>query len=191
MNIRNYNSRRLRGLLSITLLLLSIVSAPFNLMADDFSYSKIWTTVGSAGTVDEADLDKVDLLRGTVVLNATAPDQTRAVVRYNVTAVDGLFAGGDGYSMGVRFRDNGNQAQVIVNLIEYDYNSGAYRTLLSFDSNTVPAAAGYQVSGGFDCRPNWHFEFGRKAYFIEATLIRTGAGGQPGLGIVTLGPGLC
>jgi hypothetical protein len=176
--------------LSLALILLSAFAVPSNTMADDFAFSKIWTTVGSAGTVDESDLDKVDLLRGTVTMKP-GDEPSRAVIRYNVVAVDGLFAGGDGFFMGVRFRDNGDQAQVIARLIEYDFNTGAYRTLLTFDSNAQAAAPAYQTGSAFDCRPDWRFEFGRKAYFVEATLIRTGADGNPALGIVTIGPGLC
>jgi hypothetical protein len=65
---------------------------------------KVWTTVGSAGTMDQADLEKVHMLQSIVQLGVdlgstqgaaaaarVAIPPTQAVVRYNVTPVDGLF----------------------------------------------------------------------------------------------------
>jgi hypothetical protein len=71
---------------------------------------KVWTTVGSAGTLDHTDLAKVSLHQSVIQLgadlipppsiahneaaaalfSAAVPTQ-QAVVRYNVTPVDGMF----------------------------------------------------------------------------------------------------
>jgi hypothetical protein len=91
-----------------------------------------------------------------------------AVIRYNVTAVDGLF---DVKSarMAVRFRDEGKSAQVVAQLIEVDVLTGAEVTLLTFDSNdpTVPELGGYHT---YDVCGGGPFDFVQKAYYIEATL---------------------
>jgi hypothetical protein len=69
---------------------------------------KYWSTVGSAGTLRAADLAKVSLDNAVITLGhgiapppATAAEdpsivtpQVSAVVRYNVTPVDGLFVTG-------------------------------------------------------------------------------------------------
>jgi hypothetical protein len=200
--------------------------------------SKNWTTVGSAGTVDEADADKVILDRGNVslkgVLSSTtttalaaqaqdlaepareeaeqsdaataaalliAQQTVKAVIRYNVTAVDGLFTNPSGQSnataMVVRFRDNGSRAQVLARLIEYDLTTGSETVRLTFDSNQFPALAGYQTRAVSNClSPTWQFDFQNKAYYVEATLISTAPlnavlTGDPGLGIIQISNTIC
>jgi hypothetical protein len=95
-----------------------------------------------------------------------------AVIRYNVTAVDGLF-GGNLVGMQIRFRDEGVGAQVVAELIEVDIFTGAEVTLLTFDSNAiwVPVLQGYHVWDVWTCTKRAQpFDFVRKAYYIEATL---------------------
>ena len=140
-----------------------------------------WTTVGSAGTVDEDDQGRVAFREGVAELRADAPAQTQAEVRYNVVAVDGLFAGA-GRRMVVRYRDNGAESQVVVRLKSYDLLTGATVTLLTFDSNTFAPSAGFQARGIAVCSPGWAFDFSTKAYFVEVQLIKTGqaAKSEPG-----------
>ena len=155
---------------------------------------KFWTTVGSAGTLDEESEGKVFFNRAVVQKGQTlvidpalrrlraegggdgtgGHDETdSAVIRYNVTAVDGLF-GVSSARMAVRFRDEGKGARVFAQLIEVDVLTGAEVTLLTFDSDdpNVPVLSGYHmfdVCGGFK-EP---FNFVEKAYYIEATLTNS------------------
>jgi len=197
---------------------------------------KYWTTVGSAGTVDDSDADKIVYDHGNVslkgVLSSTNttlaareqelavsareeaeqvsqaalafPQRTvKAVLRYNVTAVDGLFTNGfggpaDGYAMTVRFRDNGGRAQVLVRLIEYDLATGGEIVRLTLDSNQYPAQVGYQTRSVGSCfqSPAWRFDFQNKAYYVEATLSSTAPldvvlTGDPGLGMVQIFGTVC
>lgn len=142
-----------------------------------------WTTVGSAGTLDEKASDQVFFDRAVVQMGTPVvvgksvrplqPDASTgadvpntAVIRYNVTAVDGLF-GVSGARLAIRFLDEG--AQVTAQLVEVDVATGAKVTLLTFDSHNFAAQSGYHmkdVCGGFK-QP---FDFVRKAYYIEATL---------------------
>lgn len=91
-----------------------LVFCPLGAWAQTPDANRLWTTVGSDGTVDEASAGKVFFDHGMVQRGrplagsstasaapapaAPAPaapvQQTSAVMRYNVTAVDGLFAGG-------------------------------------------------------------------------------------------------
>ena len=145
---------------------------------------RFWTTVGSAGTLDEKASDNVFFDHGVVQIGhpntfekssgrlqtdagggAEVPDS--AVIRYNVTAVDGLF-GISGARMAVRYLDEG--AHVSAQLVEVDIETGAEVTLLTFDSNDslVPPLNGYQLHR-LCARANG-FDFVQKAYYIEATL---------------------
>lgn len=146
---------------------------------------RFWTTVGSAGTLDEKSEGKVFfdhavVQKGDTLVIAPARRQPRiegkvdmtdsAVIRYNVVAVDGLF---EQYMIGmkVRFLDEGD-AQVIAKLIEVDIATGAEVTRLTFDSDAAPVSSGYHAHEVFaDCSwPKEPFDFVRKAYYIEATL---------------------
>jgi hypothetical protein len=160
--------------------------------------NKIWTTVGSAGTVDEADMGKVFFDRSiaqmgnligsnqpTSAASAILPQQTvSAVIRYNVTPVAGLFAvkppcftgtGTEcpGIQLKLRYLASGNAARVIAKLIEVDMATGAEVTRLSFDSNAFTTNNGYQVQSVAQCGPDvprQPFDFQTKAYYIEVRL---------------------
>src|SRR5262249_61250316 len=54
MKFNRNRSRAFSWFLALTLALCAALSASPAALADDFDYSKAWTTVGSAGTVDEA-----------------------------------------------------------------------------------------------------------------------------------------
>lgn len=146
---------------------------------------RFWTTVGSAGTLDEKSTDKV-FFEGAVVQKGTrspgigqsvrvarsegsgveSPDS--AVIRYNVTAVDGLF-GLPLLVMSVRFLDEAG-ARVVARLVEIDLASGAEVTRLTFDSDNALGASGYHVDAVSECSKEPAFDFVKKAYYIEATL---------------------
>jgi len=152
-------------------------------MEDKF---KAWTTVGSAGTLDHTDLAKVSLHQSVVQLgvellppppvahnaataglfSAAVPTQ-QAVVRYNVTPVDGMFpAVTPAFAWALRLRYRG---RVTARWIEVDLATGTETQLVQFDSNAFPASQSFQVQAAFTAfRP---VDFVKKAYYVEATLV--------------------
>jgi hypothetical protein len=211
MKFNRNRSKAAHWLLATTLAFSVVLSSSSIARADDFVYLKHWTTVGSAGTVDEADTGKVVLQGSTVAFPEILPPlptiasanaetnaqialptvTTTATVRYNVTAVDGLFEAGNHLGMTVRYRDDGGWAQVLIRVYEQDIHTGATALLLSFDSNAFATSPNYQTQGVSVARPAWGFDFNQKAYFIEATLSKTSSaisiqGGRPGLAIIKL-----
>jgi hypothetical protein len=147
---------------------------------------KVWTTVGSAGTLDHTDLAKVSLHQSIIQLgaeiippppiahnaaaaalfSAAVPTQ-QAVVRYNVTPVDGMFPSATpAFAWALRLRYRG---RVTARWIEVDLATGAETQLVQFDSNAFPASQSFQVEAAFTAfRP---VDFVKKAYYIEATLV--------------------
>lgn len=162
-----------------------ILLCPLGASAETSDGERFWTTVGSAGTLDEksegkAFFDRAVVQRGDRITFAPArqpraegggiEETDSAVIRYNVTAVDGLF-GGHLVGMQVRFLDEGVSARVTAQLIEVDIATGAEVTLLTFDSDAAPVMSGYHAHDVFDCGKRADpFDFVRKAYYIEATL---------------------
>src|SRR5262249_11149732 len=153
-------------------------------LADDFVHNKAWTTVGSAGTVDEADASKL-VFQGSAVSFPEPPttttqavreepnaliilptQTTSATIRYNVTAVDGLFEPGNSLGMTVRYRDDGGWAQVLIRLYEQDIYTGATKLMLTFDSNAFATSPNYQTQSVGTVLPYPQFDFSQKAYFI-------------------------
>jgi hypothetical protein len=99
------------------------------------------------------------------------PQQTiSAVIRYNVTPVDGLFPReGCGRQLTVRYLATIG-ARVVAKLIEVDLATGVEKdTRLTLDSRDFNVVNGYQVRSS---RPSDFilFDFTRKAYYVEATL---------------------
>lgn len=147
---------------------------------------RLWTTVGSAGTLDEKSegkvfFDRAVVQKGQTLVVSPARRQLRseggieetdsAVIRYNVTAVDGLYVD-HLIGMNTRFRAEGVGARVIAQLIEVDLATGNEVTLLTFDSDNAPVLSGYHVTDAVfsECIKGPPFDFMRKAYYIEATL---------------------
>ena len=179
---------------------------------------KIWTTVGSAGTVDETDVNKVFFDHAVVQMGRLVGNQPpsvkrsvvgttlSAVVRYNVTPAEGLFirprncvvsTGNScpGVALALRFLDTGNSARVLARLIEVDMATGGEVTRLTFDSNDpifVPANR-YQVGSKAECNPRWHFDFKNKAYYVEATLTGSAIsfGAASGIQIIKIDNVIC
>jgi hypothetical protein len=147
-------------------------------MDDSF---KVWTTVGSAGTLDQADLAKVHLFLSIVQLGvdfgstegATAAARaifptTQAVVRYNVTPVEGLFflANRFKYLLQIRFRGH-----ITAKLMQVNIETGAETQLILFDSNSFPPKSGFQLQQVAAPHDSPLLDFVNNGYYVEATLI--------------------
>lgn len=146
-----------------------------------------WTTVGSAGTVDESDTGIVSLGSPNSAIVCLRDTSTGTLnIRYNVTAVNGLFGGGA--RLTVRFSDDGANAQVIVRLKRCDIDNGNITTMLTFDSNLYAASDHFQVQDIYDC--GLSFDFSRYAYYMDVQLIKS-AGGLPMLTCIQLSWVLC
>ena len=169
------------SLLGVVLLIIGLINVPGTAWAQ-----VDWTTVGSAGTVDEADSQRVAFDLGTATLRPGAVGTLN--LRYNVVAVDGLFRA-DGAELGVRFRDNGAAAQVIVRLKRYNLETGALTTLLTLNSNAFPAQNGFQLRTAVDC--SLRFNFFDFAYFMDVELTKDTAAGTPALAIIQLASVRC
>src|SRR5437867_4044236 len=121
-----------------------------------------WTTVGSAGTMDDNTL--------------------------NVVTVNGLF-GSPSIFMLVRYRATPDpivfgraDSQVLVKLIEVNLNTGLTTTKLVFDSNKFPASNDFQTQSVSTCPALSMFDFGSNAYYIEVQLgKRQPFSGSPGI----------
>ncbi len=152
-----------------------------------------WTTVGSAGTVDEADAAIVSLSAGVAAVASTASPPATLDMRYNVVAVDGLLqTAGDAMALTARFLDNGAAARVVLRLREYSLTTGVTTTRITLDSNAFPASSAYQVrSANSTCFSGNFFDFNRNAYYVEAQIQKTGLTGSAGLAIVQVGYTLC
>jgi hypothetical protein len=147
---------------------------------------KIWTTVGSAGTLNQADLAKVTLHASIIQVGidisppppaaaAARPlgpiglPTIQAVVRYNVTPVDGLFfdqPASNKFHYGLELRYLGH---VTAKLREVDLNTGNDPDpgLILFD-RTSPS---FKVETVFATQFEGVLDFVNKAYYVEATLV--------------------
>jgi hypothetical protein len=177
--------------------------------------NKIWTTVGSVGTIDETDVSKVFLDHGMVQMGhvvVTHPvagkradlvqNTQSAVIRYNVTPVDGLLTitqqqpctgACSAYKLTLRYLATGANAHVVANLIEVDMATGAEAARLTFNRG-LPSANGYHVqSGDLSCGPGFLFDFKRKAYYIEATLTGNSltVGSAAGIQMIKIETAIC
>ena len=153
-----------------------------------FAQAHPWTTIGSAGVVDDNDTGIVEFVNGEARTRAAAAAGSVLNLRYNVVSLEG-FSGPGSYTLRVHFRDNGGSARMQLNLRRYNH-TGTTSQVYAFDSNIFPAAVGYQTRERC-INVNWDFDAG--AYFFDATLTKSGAAGTPALGTIQLIrlPGIC
>ncbi len=210
MHSKNRRSKAISLFLSLTLILTTAIATATSARADIDSWFKAWTTVGSAGTIDEASTGKLVMQGSTIAFPEILPPErgitstdhsafaiqfpvetVSGVVRYNVVATDGLFENGAFLGMKSRFRDDGNNAQVVLNLFEVNIDTGATSLLLTLDSNSFPANANYQTQAVSTFVGN-RINFQQNAYYIEATLVQKRSpltpigGGRPGIAVIQL-----
>ncbi|HWG40475.1 MAG TPA: hypothetical protein VN658_07995 [Candidatus Acidoferrales bacterium] len=180
------------ALIWLSLCILTIISRP--------ATAQTW--VASTGTVDESSLLTYQFTNGDAFVRGNRPGQV--TLRFNVLPVGDLLvpvtqACCEGRALWLRFLDNGNGAQVLVKLKQYNVTTGAITTVLSFDSNDFPPQPTFQ-----DATPNQslgplvNFSFatgpfngamnqgGDNVYYLEATLIRSAPGGTPGLASISI-----
>jgi hypothetical protein len=161
MNRRSNVSLSLRVILAMAL-----AAAPAPPAIAEAVSGMLWTSVASAGTVDEGDLDAVSL-DGAVAQHAGAAGQT-VTIRYNVVAVDGLSV--RGILMTAKFRDSGDSTQVVLTLKRHSLLGGGTSTVLTLDSNDFLPSPSFQTRQVDDCSAD--FDFVHNAYYIEAQLVR-------------------
>ena len=135
-----------------------------------------WTAAGATGTVDELSLP---IAQQKNFATTFLPGTTGTVlVRYNITAVDGMnsFCPATSSLIKIRYRESdgpASAARVIVELRSSNVLSGGNNLIISFDSNIFPnSGSGFiTVTGtaGID------FDFSNKIYWIEAKISRTDA----------------
>jgi hypothetical protein len=154
-----------------------------------------WTTVGSAGTVDEADASLASF-NGAVVTNGFSGTiypigGFTLDLRYNVVAVDELtsteeFAPSEKVRMTLRYQDNGTSAGLTVSLKCLNCATGTVTTIMTFNSNS------YAQSSIFQCRTidstcrTRPFDFNQNFYWIEGALNESGSSGLVGLAGIKL-----
>lgn len=188
--MRNPRSNAVRCRRALFLAIAAVaLSAPAAVAQDA---SKVWSVPATTGTVDEADIAKVAFTATEAAL-VPGPQPTTAVVRYNVVAVDGLFADLTPTSwpdLFLRYRDAGGRERVRARLVEVDLSTGASRTAIVFDSDLFPQSSERQTQGIGDCGAFSQFEFGAtpsgKSYYVELELVRNALGGDPRVEIVGL-----
>jgi hypothetical protein len=148
---------------------------------------KIWTTVGSAGILNPADLAKVTL-HGSIIqlgIDISPPPPVaaarrliglptvQAVARYNVTPVDGLFfnqVASNKFHYGLELRYLGH---VMATLREVDLHTGndPDQGLVLFDSTRFDTSPSFKVETAFATQFEGVLDFVNKAYYVEATLV--------------------
>ena len=136
-----------------------------------------WTAVGSTGTVDEANLNHVQFTNARALVASSAPSGTTAVLRYNVTAAEGLF-NGEGLELGLRYNDSGTDERVVARLIRKNLSTGGESPMLTFDSDTKPQAAASRLDRVSDCSSSG-FDFLQNVYYVQVELTKSGTAGVP------------
>jgi hypothetical protein len=160
------------------------------------------TWVASTGTIDPSSQSSVVFVNGAAYIKPGLTSGT-VTLRFNVLPVGDLTVPltnpcCDGRALLVRFLDNGSAAQVTVALKRYNIVTGQITILMTFDSKDFAPSSSFQTPQLL-IFPGPFFDFsfaagpiegpslgGDSVYFLEAKLIRSGAGGNPGLASISI-----
>jgi hypothetical protein len=142
--------------------------------------TRCWTTVGSAGTVDEADTQIVAFDQSNATIKSGISNVTLNI-RYNVVGVEGDNGGTGDFDqivMGLRYVDNGANSRIVALLKRVNLNTGAIATLLTFDSDNFAQSGLSQIqSVSSGCSTVEPFNFDVNAYFLDVSISRAAVGG--------------
>ena len=142
-----------------------------------------WTTTANASaTEDESNPAKPTYTNQTAAVNGGPTGLY--ILRYNLSAVDGLFNTANGF-MRLRVRDNGTGANVLVVLKRSNVAAGGIETIATFDSDSLTASSGFQTPANVLFTHT--FDFTNYVYWLDVTLNRIDATGQPGFAGAIIG----
>ena len=168
----------------VTLFFTVALLVTFSAITASAQSTAYWTTAGSASaTEDEANAAKPTYTNQTAAINGGA--NGLYILRYNVTAVDGLFNNPANGFMRVRVRDNGTGANVQVVLRRSSLSAGGIETIATFDSDSIAAGSGFQTPA--DVPFNHTFDFTTYVYWLDVTLNRIDGTGLPGFAGAIIG----
>ena len=152
-------------------------------MAQGLGTDDFWTTVGSAGTVDEKDLGIVEL--DTFSVSHKAGKTGTVHIRYNIVAIEGANQGDSKpfngiHQIRVRYRDSDGHnkaanARVAFFIFRTNVISGLDQRIFTFDSNVNGEdVTTEQTATKTDCgtRFEFDFDFSRYFYWIDAQVTR-------------------
>jgi hypothetical protein len=177
-NLKSSNKTRLATMLFGLIMLVTFSS--LSALAQSLDY---WTTTANASaTEDEANPAKPTYTNQTAAVNGGPTGLY--ILRYNLSAVDGLFNTANGF-MRLRVRDNGAGANVLVALKRSNVAAGGIETIATFDSDSLTASSGFQTPANVLFTHT--FDFTNYVYWLDVTLNRIDATGQPGFAGAIIG----
>ncbi len=185
--MRKLNRRGAAVFLGLLLLLGAVVAGGASSGAADAGGGfSPWTSSGSSGTVDEADLAEVEFGPTLARIKSSVPSG-QVVMRYNVVDTGGLSS--EGVFLQHRYTDNGPGAQVVSRLFQMNTNTGVFTQRLLFDSNAFAQSPSPQQQAVFNCAGG--FDFNNNVYFVVVQLNRTASTGDPTLYSARVGFTIC
>jgi len=149
-----------------------------------------WVTIGSVGTPDSSSSTRVQFTGTSVAFRAV--ESGSAIIRYNVDFSSNLDH--SDVSLSLRYRDDGQYAQVIARLKEQNLQTGVITDLVVFDSNKFAQSPSFQVqTGGTTCTltTSHPLDFSGNSYYIEVELKKSPIGGNPGVSQIRLHKIVC
>ena len=180
----------------------ALLSVSFCIAMAIASTANAQTWVASTGTIDQSSLLTFKFKDGAAFVRSG--QLGKVLLRFNILPVGDLLvpvtnACCEGRALWVRFLDNGEGAQVLVNLKRLNVITGETTILLSFDSKDFPSQPTFQdatPNNGLGPLVNFSFatgpfngamnQGGDSVYYLEATLIRSQHGGTPGLASISI-----
>jgi hypothetical protein len=160
----------------IKTVLLQLLLAIVTVIASVSAAAAQCTSVGSAGTVDGADVAEFETAGPQMRVRGTATLPATVVIRYNVVSVNGMTGGDGAITMYVRYLDNATGARVLSVLKQVNIQTGVITTMLTLDSNDFAPDSDFQTQGVDRCAV---FNFTQNAYFIETTLTKSTPAARP------------
>lgn len=154
-----------------------------------------WSAAGNTGIVDEAGALLYEFNGTGSVAIKTSVASGNLEIRYPVPLMQFAFRppfdpNSDGpdprITLRARLRDTGAGARVVVRLRELNLNTGALRTLATYDSDSttnpsLPSTSYFLYTTYLNVPHTFEFDYVNHAYYVEAQLTKSSSSANPGL----------
>ncbi len=170
---------------AITILALALVTGSAIAGEDTL----VWTTVGSAGHVDEADQDLYSVSNALISTSSHANFGDRLNVRYNISgevaSLVGPFYMITSKRLEARMSNPGYSGYARIYLKEYNRRYGTTITRMALQTPALSLPDGFRRRRVLD-NASWAFDFENCSYFLDVSMSKGYTGTSPAIGSIAL-----
>jgi hypothetical protein len=145
-----------------------------------------WSSAATSTVINTSDLNAANQNGPTLTINGSATVPVGLSGRLSISGIfQDIGAFPQAKLLAARYRDNGSESRIVLELRQVNVATGAAATLATFDSDAFAPSSVFQTNQvATGCALNGGFDFINNMYFLNVQVDKTGSNGNPGLWII-------